>query len=451
MINKELLKDYEAKTLRELGVSEKMIEIFRNCSVHRSNSGLEFHDRKTGSHFLFDEVPCYPDNAPRYLSIALTNECNLHCSFCYVDKHRTQMLDPEMVKSVILTAEEKGTLGVSFGGGEPTLYLFLKDILKFTHEETRLAVGITSNCTEELIKLTPEIHEYVDFLRISMDGIDDTYTAHRNIPFSVFRERISYLSQFYKLGINYLVDETTIDDLDKAFVLMKEWGIRELLLLPKEPDCPDAVMQRLNSWINENKDKGILLEISEFRRGDLPALGAYRDDDNSLNYAHIDAKGLLKRSSYVDIGLGLKQYYDRNYRPALWHTSLNPDVFMYFRTLYENKAGLTGLIKITAEFTSKEKLQKFYDYFFDLRDASKQYEEDLYTTGYSLVKIPNQDPFVFIKEYFLAFGNHHQLYQIDDTSIMIISESKTYPAFIYVLVGSGALVSVRYLDKEKPE
>ena len=215
----------EKKQLKELGLSDEMIASLEQCSVHRSNSGLEFHQRETGMHYLFDEIPCVrSSNAPRYLSIALTTECNLSCPFCYVDKSKKQMMDPKFVKGIVKEAAEEGTLAVSFGGGEPSLYPALAEVLKYTHEETPLAVGITANCTEELVELTPSIYHYVNFLRISMDRIGDTYYEHRGIQFENFVNRLEYLLGFYKIGINYLVDESTIDELDDAFVLMKKMG-----------------------------------------------------------------------------------------------------------------------------------------------------------------------------------------------------------------------------------
>ncbi len=427
----------EKEKLKELGLSDKMIASLEKCSVHRSNSGLEFHQRKTGMHFLFDELPCErPSDAPRYLSIALTTKCNLSCPFCYVDKARKHMLDPKFVKGIVKEAAEEGTLAVSFGGGEPSLYPVLEEVLKYTHEETPLAVGMTSNCTEELVKLTPRISRYVDFLRISMDGIGDTYYRHRGISFDGFVKHLEYLLEYYKVGINYLVDETTIDDLDEAFFLMKDWGIRELLLLPREPDCPESVISRLHDWIMHNKDKGILIEISNARRGNLPFLAPYREDDDSLDYAHIDAKGLLKESSFTSEGIALLSAYNCNYR------------FSAFRSLFENGSELPGTIEIEGKFTSEEYIKKFCHDFSERKVISAQYEKEIFENGYSNIKLPSFDPFGFVPEYFLAYNRKYELKKIDDLTVRIITKSKMYPTFLYDLVNHSALVSVKFIDKE---
>ena len=129
-----MIYEEEKEQLKKLGISDEMIASLEKCSVHRSNSGLEFHQRETGMHYLFDEVTSsFVSDAPRYLSIALTNECNLSCPFCYVDKSKKRMLDSSFVKGIVSEAAKEGTLAVSFGGGEPSLYPYLEDVLRFAH------------------------------------------------------------------------------------------------------------------------------------------------------------------------------------------------------------------------------------------------------------------------------------------------------------------------------
>ena len=438
----------EKEQLKELGLSEEMMASLEKCSAHRSNSGLEFHQRETGMHFLFDEVTSrFVSDAPRYLSIALTTECNLSCPFCYVDKSKKRMLDSSLVKGIVSEAANKGTLAVSFGGGEPSLYPYLEDVLRFTHEKTSLAVGMTSNCTEELVKLTPSISRYVDFLRISMDGIRDTYYSHRGIPFEDFVKRFVYLLGYYKIGINYLVDETTIDDLDEAFSMMKDWGVRELLLLPREPDCHESVMSRLYEWIRRNKDEGILMEISSARKGKLPFLAPYREDDDSLDYAHIDAKGVMKRSSFEYGGLSLLPYCNISTDHGETPIRVKAAAFSDYHVKLNMDPEYPGLIEMEGKFTSEEKLRRFELDFNDISNLSIEYEGQMLAKKHTGIKIPNRDPYVLNDMYFLAYGRPHTICRVNDTTVRITTKSDLYPAFIYELVQHGALVSIRYIDK----
>lgn len=52
--------------------------------------GLHLFDRRTGLNMLFDEIEAPEEQwsrAPRQVSIALTNACDLACSFCYAPKN----------------------------------------------------------------------------------------------------------------------------------------------------------------------------------------------------------------------------------------------------------------------------------------------------------------------------------------------------------------------------
>ena len=89
-----------------------------------SRDGIHFFDRQTGVNVLFDEVSVPSDLlhvAPRFVSIALTNRCDLKCDFCYAPKNRHE-LSFEQLKLWLTELDRNGCLGVGFGGGEPTLH-----------------------------------------------------------------------------------------------------------------------------------------------------------------------------------------------------------------------------------------------------------------------------------------------------------------------------------------
>ncbi|WP_408376205.1 radical SAM protein [Paraburkholderia sp. RL18-085-BIA-A] len=86
--------------------------------------GVHIFDRRTGLNILFDEVSVDQPKwatAPRQVSVALTNLCDLNCSYCYAPKHRAA-LATEKVLSWLEELDSEGCLGVGFGGGEPTLH-----------------------------------------------------------------------------------------------------------------------------------------------------------------------------------------------------------------------------------------------------------------------------------------------------------------------------------------
>ncbi|WP_157431588.1 hypothetical protein [Actinomadura hibisca] len=67
--------------------------------VRLSEAGMHLFDRNTGLNILLDEVavpPAQVSRAPRYLSVALTNACELRSSYCYAPKHAA-MLEADRV------------------------------------------------------------------------------------------------------------------------------------------------------------------------------------------------------------------------------------------------------------------------------------------------------------------------------------------------------------------
>ena len=61
--------------------------------------------------------------APIHMEISLTNVCNQHCKFCYIDwSHGKQRMPEEMLTSLIRDAKRLGMKSALIAGeGEPTL------------------------------------------------------------------------------------------------------------------------------------------------------------------------------------------------------------------------------------------------------------------------------------------------------------------------------------------
>src|SRR5688572_26068527 len=92
--------------------------------IRAGPDGIQMFDRVTGLNVLLDEVSVPSASwaqAPRYISMALTNACDLACPYCYAPKDPA-ILDFERVVTWLHELDEHGCLGVGFGGGEPTLY-----------------------------------------------------------------------------------------------------------------------------------------------------------------------------------------------------------------------------------------------------------------------------------------------------------------------------------------
>ncbi len=119
----------------------------QNLKMRCSPSGVHLFHGHSGLNILCDElrVPvALWASAPRQISVALTNACNLSCSYCYAPKHRAS-LKVEQLMRWLGDWDEHGCLGVGFGGGEPTLHPDFVEICQKVARETAPVHGTSSS------------------------------------------------------------------------------------------------------------------------------------------------------------------------------------------------------------------------------------------------------------------------------------------------------------------
>ncbi len=279
---------------------------------HFGQDGVHFFDRVTGLNVLLDEITVPADClslAPKYVSIALTNLCNLKCSHCYAPKNNSS-LEFELLKVWLKELDDNGTLGVGFGGGEPFLYKNIAELCEYVSSDTTLALSITTHghfLTEELVS---QLKGKVNFYRLSMDGIGETYEKIRGRSFQQFTDKVKIISRNSKFGINFVVNEKTINDLDNALSFAESVGAFEFLLLPQvktpnEESISIEQLEKLKEWVNRKNCKIRLAISSSFAEG-FPVCSFSESDQTQRRFLHIDASGTLKEASFNTEGVKIK-------------------------------------------------------------------------------------------------------------------------------------------------
>ncbi|HJW91669.1 MAG TPA: hypothetical protein VJ436_13590, partial [Anaerolineales bacterium] len=89
---------YEALSVKQNHVQSSIRSQYK---IRIGSSGFHIFDRTTGLNVLLDEVQIPPAlwaAAPRQVSIALTNVCDLACPYCFAPKN-SATLDIERVTS----------------------------------------------------------------------------------------------------------------------------------------------------------------------------------------------------------------------------------------------------------------------------------------------------------------------------------------------------------------
>lgn len=279
-------------------------------------NGLHLFDRNSGLNVLADEVRVQRSKwsvAPRYMSFALTNACELTCSYCYASK-----APAKLVSSRILDwaheLDASGCFGIGFGGGEPTLYPEFSRLCQQLHRSTSLALTMTTHGHRFNPRLVDELSGNIDFIRLSMDGIDATYERLRKRPFADFQERLRLVRKTAKFGINYVVNSDTIEELPRAADFAFQSGAQDLLLLPETTvrgtlNVTADVMRQLSAWAAKNFTRcRLATSAHSIEHIDAPALILSDPTFESYDFMHVDASATLKTSAFSKVGASLAEH-----------------------------------------------------------------------------------------------------------------------------------------------
>ena len=301
-----------ATSSRSLFVPRGLTPMFKS---RRGPDGLHLFDRDSGINVLVDEVS-FPVSewspAPRFVSIALTNACELECPYCYAPKHRASVGFDDVLEWVGDLAAA-GCLGIGFGGGEPTLYPRFPDLCREVAGRTDLAVTMTTHGHQFTPALSRALAGRVHFVRVSMDGVGATYERLRGRSFASFAGRLAIVRETAPFGINYVVNGETIGDLPAAAEFAFEQGAKQLLLLPEVgdggvPRVGEDVLGRLSAWAEENHGRyPLAVSANAAEAIHAPKLPIGAGDDPSREFMHVDAAGMLKGCAFDGTGVRLSE------------------------------------------------------------------------------------------------------------------------------------------------
>ena len=285
------------------------LKVTKDWKLRGGPSGLHLFNRNSGLNVLLEELPIATSlyaRAPRQISIALTNRCDLACAHCYAPKSRDKLCI-DTVLQWLRELDKHGTLGVGFGGGEPTLHPEFVKICQLAARETGLSVSFTTHghhIDNELVEL---LRGSVHFIRVSMDGVGATYESIRQRPFPKLIERLDNVRAISRFGINVVINERTLPELDEVASIASDAGACELLLLPQMPvrgvqAITMEELERLHRWVCAYSGS-LKLCISDAAADGFPVCDPLAEERGLRAYAHIDATGVLKSSSYAEMGI----------------------------------------------------------------------------------------------------------------------------------------------------
>lgn len=273
--------------------------------IRMCEAGIHLFDRVSGLNVLLDEVVVPPEQqslAPRYLSIALTNACELRCAYCYAPKHAAA-LDADRVIAWAVEFDRAGCLGIGFGGGEPTTHPRFAQVCAQITESTSMAVSFTTHGHRLSPELTDSLQGSVHFARLSVDGVGSTYERLRRRPFAAIVDAAAMLRSVAPIGINAVVNADTIAELDQLAEFAAEVRASELLLLPEQPTVArpgisDADAERLVRWVRAARPPVRLAISRSGLEASVPVAEPIPDESPLDAHLHVDATGILRPNAY---------------------------------------------------------------------------------------------------------------------------------------------------------
>lgn len=194
----------------------------RHMRPYALDGALLLFDRDTGLNALLDgpETAHLVRRAPRVLQFALTNHCNLACTFCSreVDARSEWTLDGAATFLSEMAAH--GVLEVAFGGGEPLVFKRFAELVCRLYDETPLAISFTTNGTLLDRPLLDRLAGKIGQVRLSIYDDAD------------WRSQVRLLaSAGARFGINHLVTPARATTLTDTVLELVELGARDVLLL----------------------------------------------------------------------------------------------------------------------------------------------------------------------------------------------------------------------------
>lgn len=144
-------------------------------------------------------------NHPIVLHIMPTEVCNLKCVFCSVAQRGSENklfpdLDLEKIKDVVYVLKNMGLKAVILsGGGDPTLYYRINDLISHLNNE-KLDIGIITNGLALKRNLNQINLDMLSWVRISINTLD--YREDFEIP---------KLNPETTLGFSYIYNQLTTD------------------------------------------------------------------------------------------------------------------------------------------------------------------------------------------------------------------------------------------------
>lgn len=175
------------------------------------------------------EHPIVKEADETNIYIYLTNNCNERCKHCYMyaGDIKIQELSSDVWMKFLEEYKACGGKGVTFTGGEVTVYKGFKEVLKKAHDLGLIVTVLTNGIQWDENEII-ECSTYIDEVQISIDGYNpESYYAVRQLD--GFDKAIATLIKFNESGTRTSMAVTPLYDNLEEFVVNFEPFARSII------------------------------------------------------------------------------------------------------------------------------------------------------------------------------------------------------------------------------
>jgi Fe-coproporphyrin III synthase len=174
----------------------------------------------------------------RVLQIHPTLRCNLKCPHCYSSSSPEEVgeLSVDLLSHTLTDARAEGYNAVGVSGGEPLMFSGLNDMLRHA-KSLDMATTVTSNGMLLDQKRLHDLHELVDLIAISLDGMEESHNRMRGNPraFELMKRRLDDVRQAnIKFGFIFTLTMHNLHELETVANFAAEQGASLLQVHPLE-------------------------------------------------------------------------------------------------------------------------------------------------------------------------------------------------------------------------
>ena len=222
----ENVKDIDCNTVTDY-LSKHPISARHNLESRPKEVGLEklfVHIEKTRN-LIADNRP--DDSYPVSVELTLTNACNMNCVYCSDAELRknqgmSEQISIDDFERLFKDLSRGGTKGVVIeGGGEPTLYSKIDEVVKLA-SDYGLALGLITNGS---VRLREDIISKFEWIRVSLDAsTPKEYKALKGVDF--YERVIDNIAYYAKncptVGVGYVVTKNNISQIEALVMRLRE-------------------------------------------------------------------------------------------------------------------------------------------------------------------------------------------------------------------------------------